>query len=337
MLRRIFVGFLVLVGLAGIGAIWVFSRYSSWQDEQAKRLESGSKLANTAKGPLEYALAGSAERTILFVHGTPGGYDQGVGFAEAGKSQGYRVLRVSRPGYLRTPLSTGSSPAEQADAYAALLDTLGIRKVSVVGVSGGGPSSAEFAARHPDRCEALFMISAISMPRASKQQTEPNRREQFMRSDFGGFVGWRSAHRDPQATIDRLIRSPENRRRLASPERRNALLALVDSALILPSRRGLGADNDRRWFTEMPEIALSSIRAPTLAIHGDQDTTVDIANAEALVKQVPGAQLVRIAGGDHLISLTHPTEVFGPIFDLLTRIGAPAPVAQAEAAPTVAQ
>ncbi|MCD4767121.1 MAG: alpha/beta hydrolase [Methanosarcinales archaeon] len=36
-------------------------------------------------------------------------------------------------------------------------------QVAVVGVSRGGPSSLQFALRHPDRCSALVMISAIRL------------------------------------------------------------------------------------------------------------------------------------------------------------------------------
>ena len=45
--------------------------------------------------------------------------------------EGYRVLTPSRPGYLRTPLEVGKTAAEQARAFSALLDTIGIKGVIV--------------------------------------------------------------------------------------------------------------------------------------------------------------------------------------------------------------
>ena len=46
----------------------------------------------------EYQLVGDSGPVLLFLHGTPGGYDQGTSVPEV------RVLTPSRPGYLRTPI-----------------------------------------------------------------------------------------------------------------------------------------------------------------------------------------------------------------------------------------
>ena len=73
-------------------------------------------------------------------------------------------ISVSRPGYLRTPISVGRSPAQQADALAALLDALQVERVAVQGVSGGGPCAVQFAARHADRTSVLFLTCAVSGP-----------------------------------------------------------------------------------------------------------------------------------------------------------------------------
>ena len=45
---------------------------------------------------------------------------------------------------------------------AALLDALSIDKVVVMGVSGGGPTTLNFALRHPDRCSGLLTEVAVS-------------------------------------------------------------------------------------------------------------------------------------------------------------------------------
>ena len=45
---------------------------------------------------------------------------------------------------------------------AALLDTIGIEKVVVHGISGGGPLAIQFSVRHPEKCNALILECAIS-------------------------------------------------------------------------------------------------------------------------------------------------------------------------------
>ena len=117
----------------------------------------------TALGPIEYAERGDGE-PILAVHGTLGGWDQGLVGAEFLRVNGFRIIAPSRPGYLGTPLSTGRTFAQQGDAFAALLDVLGIDRITVFAASGGGPSGYELASRHPDRVSKLVQVDGVCIP-----------------------------------------------------------------------------------------------------------------------------------------------------------------------------
>ena len=81
---------------------------------------------------------------VLHFHGGNVGHN-GWFFLEHLVRAGYRVLTPDRPGYLGTPIENGGSPEQQADLAAALLDTLGIERVAVVGHLGRRPW------RHPVR------------------------------------------------------------------------------------------------------------------------------------------------------------------------------------------
>ena len=120
------------------------------------KLKSESQIYESSLGPIEYKIRGNNGPVVLIAHGTPGGHDQTIGH-----TSGYRVLTPSRPGYLRTPLSVGYTPLEQAAAFKELLDGLGIEKVIVIGISGGGPSSMEFAADFPERTLGLIALEAV--------------------------------------------------------------------------------------------------------------------------------------------------------------------------------
>ena len=145
------------IGICFIAVVLLFSvvsyvRFSHWRTAATQNLERDSVVVQTAKGPMEYAEIGHGP-VVLMVHGDPGGYDQiyqvlKIDDAEHGE---FRYIIPSRPGYLRTPLSVGKTPMEQAEAFAALLDALKIDKVAVVGGSGGGPSAIEFAVLYPER------------------------------------------------------------------------------------------------------------------------------------------------------------------------------------------
>jgi pimeloyl-ACP methyl ester carboxylesterase len=134
--------------------------YLLWLPGHERALLAGSQIATTSRGEVEYAATGQ-EVPVLKIHGSPGGYDHSIAGARARPDDivGFRIIAPSRPGYLRTPLSSGRTPAEQADLYAALLDTLKIDRVIVSGVSGGGPSALQFAIRHPDRTIGLILIA----------------------------------------------------------------------------------------------------------------------------------------------------------------------------------
>src|SRR5277367_656622 len=160
-LKRIGIGLSVVIIV--VCAI-TYVRFTHWRNEVTKNLQRDSTVVQTAKGPIEYAEIGHGP-SVLLTHGDPGGYDQvyqvvKLEGAEHGVS---RYIIPSRPGYLRTPLSVGKTPKEQAQAFAALLDALKIEKVAVIGASGGGPSAIEFAALYPDRCNALILEEAVSM------------------------------------------------------------------------------------------------------------------------------------------------------------------------------
>ena len=125
----------VPASLAVAGAL-VYRRYRRDLTAAKARVSSGSKLANTPSGLIEYADVGTGT-PVFVIHGAGGGFDQGLEFARPLIDAGFRVIAPSRFGYLRTPLPKDASPMAQADAHAGLLDALQLEKVAVV-ASGRG-------------------------------------------------------------------------------------------------------------------------------------------------------------------------------------------------------
>src|SRR5262245_37795360 len=146
-------GLLAGSALAAILA-WLARAFAIDQRAHRQRLCGKSQVIGTRRGPIEYAEAGSGP-AVLVVHGAGGGFDQGMEFAEPIATAGFRVVAMSRFGYLRTAMPVDASPAAQADAHLALMDALGIDRAVVIGASPGAPSAMQFALRHPDRCQAL--------------------------------------------------------------------------------------------------------------------------------------------------------------------------------------
>src|SRR5436305_14503481 len=121
-----------LLTLASTVASSLHISYRGWQRRELERIQTRGLIAKTALGPVEYQFTGHGQ-AVIYAHGTPGGYDQGISFARffgGVDDLDCMFISPSRPGYLRTPLSSGATPEAQANLYAALLDTLGIEKAS---------------------------------------------------------------------------------------------------------------------------------------------------------------------------------------------------------------
>jgi pimeloyl-ACP methyl ester carboxylesterase len=149
--------FLVILAFIVVAAAGVYAIYVRDLASARARLAGRSNMIETSLGTLEYSEMGEGE-PMLIVHGAGGGFDQGLDMTGEMAGRGYRLIVPSRFGYLRSTLPANLTTAMQADAYAELLDHLGIDKVVVVGISAGAWSSMQFAIRHPERCRALVLL-----------------------------------------------------------------------------------------------------------------------------------------------------------------------------------
>ena len=89
-------------------ALAVWWRFKTDMREARARSSLGSIVVETRCGRIEYQEAGTGI-PLLSVHGSGGGFDQGMAFADGLVSQGIRVIAMSRFGYLRTPLPVDAS------------------------------------------------------------------------------------------------------------------------------------------------------------------------------------------------------------------------------------
>ncbi len=280
---------------------------SSWRARRLALLEAESEVVETACGPIEIVRRGSAPY-VLHLHGTPGGYDQSLSLGAPFLAAGMGSISVSRPGYLRTPISVGRTPAQQADAFAALLDALSIEQVVAQGISGGGPSSIHFAARHPDRVSALLLVCAVStaypivIPAWSKLLMTP----------LGMRSGEWSLEKFPKSTIKQLIASestypPEQvkevtERVLRDPAAVEFLTQLTQSSSPWEDRRA-GFDNDIEVIqsVEHEPLPLESVKCPTLIVHGTADDDVPYFVAERAHERLENSELYAMEDACHLL------------------------------------
>ncbi len=287
----------------------------------------------TARGPVELAMpaADPADegmgRAILALHGGMGGWDQSLLLAVAalGQAEGFRLLALSRPGYLGTPLASGPGPVEQADLYAALLDRLGLARAVVIAVSAGGASALTFALSHPDRVEALILISTCT----GRLRIPWRVRLALPMLRLGAWfprllAGRQRAGADPETVARRSIRDPLTvTRLLADPEARALFLALNATVSDRTAQRLPGTLADTRYFARMDDIAAHGLVSPVLVVHGDADRIVDVAQGLRLLREAPRAEGLIVKGGEHVALFTALAELRTRVTAFLSRLPAP--------------
>ena len=300
----------LLIG-AGAGALigggYVWSRFRQAVATADRRVAGRSSTIATPFGMLEYAIAGSGP-PLLMIHGTGGGFDQGLRFAAALKRLGHRIIAPSRFGYLRSSFPADPSLANQADALAALLDYLAIDRLAVAGGSAGALTATAFALRHPDRCSALVLL----VPAANVDGADPVEMSALQETAVrtlltSNFAYWSALNTSPERLIGTLLATdPVLLAKVSQTERARAFAILSD---IMPiSARAKGMLNDARQAGHPAAMDFAQLRMPVLLISAEDDRFGTAATARKIAKVVPKAELTILPDGGH-IWLGHDNEV----------------------------
>jgi pimeloyl-ACP methyl ester carboxylesterase len=304
------------VGIVIVGAgvtYWVFR-----QELQAtgNRLEAGSEVIETRHGPMEYYMVGEGP-PVLVVHGAGGGYDQGLLLPNAFGGDGFRWIVPSRFGYLGTPLPADASTSAQANAFADLLDSLGIERVGILAMSGGVPPSLQFAQRYPERTSALVLLSSAPYtPLTAGDQKLPVPiwvYQALFKSDFPFWLIQKIAPHSLDAMFDV---SPELRATLV-PEEEVMVSSLIESFQPVTWRID-GLNNEGAAIDPHTTYRLEEISAPTLVVHAKDDHINPFLIGEYTAKHIRAAQFLPLESGGHVL-LGHHAEIRGIVNDFLRK------------------
>ena len=200
-----------------------------------------------------------------------------------------RLIRFDKRGTgLSDPVSVRELPTleERMDDVRAVMDAVGSRKATLLGISEGGPLCLLFAATYPERTEALILYGTyarwlhsddnpIGMP---WQEWHAMLAE--LEGGWGGPAGldWYapSLKEDPQMQQmwGGFLRTG------ASPAAGLALLRMNEETDVRP--------------------ALSAIHVPTLVLHRTGDRLIAVEHGRYLAERIADAKLVESPGADHI-------------------------------------
>jgi pimeloyl-ACP methyl ester carboxylesterase len=274
-----------------------FVSYTRDMNKAYERVTDKSTVITTPYGSVEYSEGGQGI-PVLIVHGSGGGFDQGELIAEAFLDNGFHWIAPSRFGYLRSTFKEGATFDDQARAYAALLDHLGIEKVAVVAFSHGGPSALLFAVLYPERVSSLTLVSTGVASSNEGNQEEANKKGSALVTVFKhDWLYWGVTKLFKNQFMG-LMGANESVIAGLTPKQLDLVTRVIDDMNPVSLRTpGVLFDNQAK----LPNERIAAIQAPTLIIHAADDSLQIFHNAEFADEYIPNSKLMRFEKGGHLL------------------------------------
>ena len=295
----------LMVAIAGVYAIFVRALTRA-----RARLVGRSKTVELLSGRVEYAVMGKGA-PLLSVHGAGGGFDQAVHMTGALIGRGYQIIAPSRFGYLRSSSPGNLTTAIQADAYAQLLDRLGIERVVVLGISAGAWSSMQFAIRHPERCRALvLLVPADYLPEGTSIHGGAVVRA-IVHSDFVAWVALKLTPIMPGGMTRMILGTDAAVVRTAEPSEKARVQQVLEHLLPVGSRFE-GMQFDIKTAATHEPYTIEKITCPVLTISAQDDRFGTASRAKYIAASVPDGRTIVFQTGGHAL-VGHSADVLREI------------------------
>jgi len=243
---------------------------------------------------------------LLFLHAFPldaSQWDHQV----AALSGDFRCLRPEMWGCGDSPeLPDPRSATLDGYATAVLhaLDTAGVARAVVIGLSMGGYTALALLRRAPERVRALVLASTRAA--ADTPEQADNRRT------MAGL-----ALRDGVETAVPMVKRLLGPRARGEPHIADPVVGRIRRC------RPAGIAACQSAMASRPDSTslLGSVGVPALVIHGDQDGIVSLDEARAVAAALPRGEVAVIPGAGHLTNLEDPPAFTAALRGFLERIG----------------
>lgn len=252
---------------------------------------------------------------VTFSHGWPLSSDSWESQMIHLASKGFRVVAHDRRGHGRSSQPwDGNDMDHYADDLAAVIDTLDLKRVTLVGFSTGGGEVARYIGRHgTSRVKGAVLVSAVP-PLMLKTEQNPgglpievfdgirkgeldNRSQLYLDIASGPFFGFNR----PGAKVSQ---------------------GLIQSFWVQGMQAGHKNTYDSIKAFSATDFTedLKGFDVPTLIIHGDDDQIVPIdASGRASAKLVKGSTLIVYEGAPHGLADTHKDRLNKDLLEFVKR------------------
>jgi pimeloyl-ACP methyl ester carboxylesterase len=283
--------FAALAGGAAIVVVGFSARYRRDLNAARARLAKvDRRVFPTAWGAVEFAERGSG-KPLLVAHGIFEGCEGGL-LSVRDLCPDRRVIAPSRFGYLGSTLPPGATPADQADAFAALLDGLGIGEVDVIARSAGATSALQLALRHPERVKHLVVLVG-NVPGSPTAVVQPSWGRLLDRP----LPVWVLKTFFP-SVMTRLAGVPRSFSMTDDDAR--FVAEFIDSMFPLAPRVSGVIFDAYVSNADVNSYDLESIRVPTLLVHTKDDPLASHDASRRAAERIPGARFLSLESGGHL-------------------------------------
>lgn len=283
--------------LVGVALTVVVGSYALDTRRAYERIRGRSTVLSSPYGSIEYTEGGEGT-PVLVVHGAGGGYDQGEILVEAILGDDFHWITPSRFGYLGSALPEGATWDEQADAFAYLLDHLGIEKAAVVALSQGGPPALLLAVLHPERVSSLTCLSCGVAASSSEDQAQANRKGDLLKGVYAHDWTYWPVSKYFKTQLMGVLGASEEVVRTLTPGQRAIVERIIDFMNPAgPRSEGVVFDNE----AVLPGERIAAIVAPTLIVHARDDFLQLYRNGAFAAATIPGAKLMSFDAGGHVV------------------------------------
>jgi pimeloyl-ACP methyl ester carboxylesterase len=229
--------------------------------------------------------------------------------------RGLRLISYDRPGYGGSTPQPGRSVADCAADVRAICAELGISRLAMWGISGGGPHVLACAALLPDLVSAAASLASLA-------PLDAEGLDWFAGMGALNADDTRLFLRDRQAARAKLDADREQilgaspaelvsgLQTLLSPTDAAALNDGLAEFLVYCDHEGLAPGNEGWWDDGVAHSSpwgfeLSAISVPVLLMHGRQDQFVPFGHGQWLAEHIPGVEARLFDHDGHLTLLTN--------------------------------
>jgi pimeloyl-ACP methyl ester carboxylesterase len=297
----------LIVGLVGAWSVSTNQNIAKNEPYLDRTVGAPGQFAKTADGyMLHYQTRGDPKADqvgapILMLHGFNQASNTEFSLIAPYMTEGRSVLMPDFLGFGYSQRVTQANPAltiaGQARNMAQLLDTLGVAKVDVIGVSYGGSVAAQFALDYPERVRKLVLIGPqIFDIGGGIFSTLGN-----LPFGLGRAFTWDALGSGARGTMLYSLGCQSNgycpdASRVADRLRRAQISGTTDTFVAI---------NITPQQTRVP-IDIGQIAAPTLLLYGDRDAFYPRDIAEKVKAAIPNAQLQFVPDADHTPQMHRP-------------------------------